>query len=77
MPLHACANCRWFVNATGRLRCMKPDLPPVLDANAGNRCKEFEFTSVDAAVAGRSNGGSSDSRQRTPREQWERLFGAE
>jgi hypothetical protein len=75
MSLHACANCRWHVPQSRKLRCLKPGTPAVSDANAGNRCPAFEFLVMDAAVAVRAASAEGDRSGRTPREQWERLFG--
>lgn len=77
MSLHSCANCRWHVPQSRKLRCLKPGTPAVADANAGNRCPGFEFLVMDNAVAARAAAanGEATGGGRTPREQWERLFG--
>jgi hypothetical protein len=76
MALHSCANCRWFVSTSRKVRCLKPGAPTILDASSGNRCNAFEFSDVDAAVAARAASAGNSLDAPTPKQSWERLFGA-
>lgn len=75
MPLHACRNCRQFVDR-GPVRCMVPEAPRVLDPHAANRCPTFEF-----AFAGEGNGtlqaavAKEPMDHRSARQRWDQLFG--
>lgn len=86
MSLHSCANCVHFV-PRGSIRCLVPTAEPVLDPQAGNRCKSFEFAQSErpkeaqaqaAAVTGRSSTPPSFERTAADpaaaRKRWDALF---
>lgn len=78
MPLHACANCRQFVKR-GSVRCLVPEAPPVVDPQASNRCRWFEFITDRTQSATpppqepRRGGGKLDADE--ARQAWDQLFG--
>jgi hypothetical protein len=64
----------YFVRS-GQIRCAIPVAERVLDWQAGNRCKHFEFQDVSsesaqAAVREVAVNGNG----RTPKDRWEQLF---
>ena len=68
MPLHACANCRYFISR-GNIRCLVPDAPRVLNAKEGNQCRSFDFADT------RAGGGGATAREEAKgREAWDQLF---
>jgi len=77
IALHACSNCRWYVHK-GKVRCLKPGAPEILDAAAANRCNLFEFLSVDQTIVTRADAAARVNVPATPaqaREIWNDLFG--
>jgi hypothetical protein len=75
MPLHSCANCVYFLRSA-QIRCTIPEAARVLDWQAGNRCKHFDFQQVSSEMATSGNGvAPAGGPGRNPKDRWNQLFG--
>jgi hypothetical protein len=73
ISVHACGNCAYYLRS-GPVRCTVPDASRILDWQAGNRCKHFEFQDVSIAVAEAVPTVHANGNGPSARDRWNQLF---
>jgi hypothetical protein len=73
IPLHSCGNCVHFVRS-GAIRCTIPTAARILDWQAGNRCKDFEFQDLSVGIVESMPGSASNGHGRSAKDRWNELF---
>jgi hypothetical protein len=73
ISLHSCGNCVYFLRG-GQIRCAVPGAERVLDWQAGNRCKHFDFQETSVVIAQAAPSPVGNGHGVSAKDRWNQLF---